>query len=106
MKKLADKIMNKIRSMNLSKKILISLNYESLISELCEKLDNKGIAKGDNFYILMDFIIQNYTDLDYQKSGYLWYCHTENDYNALNEAIDYISDFNYQMAKYFDEDID
>lgn len=97
MKNQANKILNKIKKMNLSKEILLSLNFKDLITFLNE-------SKAD-VYELIQFIILNYTDLESEKYFYLWLTHKTNNYNELMEAIKYKNDFNYQMAQNLDESI-
>ena len=102
MNKLAEKILNDIRKMNLSKEVLLSLNFADLILLLAEK--EKNANENDNIF-LFDYIITNYTNLDAQLVHYLQLCHKDNEKKEIYNAINYLNDFNFQMAQYFDETI-
>ena len=102
MKNLAEKILNDIKNMNLSREVLLSLNFKDLIENLYNKLNRKKKYQ-DEIYLILEIFIENCTNLDSSKSQLLWLCVGKNE--ILLDAINYIDSFNFQMAQYFDKSI-
>lgn len=100
MNKIAENLIKQIKKMNLSKEILLSLNFKDLFENLFNKLNRQD---ENEVYLILEIIIENCTNLDSSKSHLLWLC-VEKD-KSLLDAINYIDSFNFQMAQYFDESI-
>ena len=102
-KERADKILEEIRSMNLSKEVLCSLNFGDLILQVYAKLYNTG-EEGNYFYLILQEVIKSYTNLPYKEFGYLYYSDVNTKEDFI-KAINYKDEFNFQLSQYFNNSI-
>ena len=90
---------NWVKNQKFNKMVLLSINYKDLI-ELY--LVDNGI--GNNYSIqIFKKIIQKCTDMSADDYYKLWYTHK--DVKELVDCINYISEFNFKMAQFFNKNI-
>lgn len=103
---IANKILKFIKKKRYSKEILLSFDYEDLISNLYLKIKNEENFETieNEYYDVLVYIIDNCTNLDANDFTYLFYGGAAT-LEILITAIQYKTDFNFQMAQFFDETI-
>ena len=103
--KIANKILNKIKKMNLSKELLRSLDFKDLIENILFEVDTKNIVSGDYYYYFFDYITEKCTNLSINDTNCLWYCHKGGSYKELRKCIDDRQYFNNQIAEWFNKTV-